>query len=536
MPPPPAPAAGEELERLVDELLEKTEIPIDRYAVAATLESWGVRDVDARERHGHADVFSLADEVFTRSRARLAAAPPPRKLPEREPLRKRARLVLGWLARGSFFLIPMTIQLVFLFGLGFGLWLSLDFTTAEFTVIACASIASFVLSDGFIAAIGRLGSIYGDQGKHLLAQRALRRVLAGGAVVSLAAVALWLPASEVFGLFPLRKAALGGAYFVLLMWLWLALAILYVTKRRVAIVLTSTGGLGVIYLLTDVVGTNRHLAHLAAIGFVAAAALAWGTWVLARRAAATAEELRAARMPRRGLILWALAPYFAYGVLYYALLFFDRLVAWTAAAGKPEGYAVWFRTPYELGLDWALASFLPAIALLEYAINRFSHELVPAHERASGFDLPGLNRSLLRLYLRHAGMLAAALVIGTLGMWYFGLWLRDAYPDVSEIRDFFESPVTYDVHHLAVAGYGLLALGLLNGVYIGSFQRPWLVVRAFVAALAVGGTVSIVLAVAVEYWWAAAGITAGATVFATLTTVTAVRLLRCGDYNYFAAY
>ena len=219
-----------------------------------------------------------------------------------------------------------------------------------------------------------------------------------------------------------------------------------------------------------------------------------------------------------------------------SLLFFDRIVAWTAAAGKPEGYAVWFRTPYELGLDWALASFLPAIALLEYAIRRFSHELVPAHERASGFDLPGLNRSLLRLYARHTGMLAAALVIGTLGMWYFGLWLRDAYPDVSEIRDFFESPVTYDVHHLAVAGYALLALGLLNGIYIGSFQRPWLVVWAFVAALAVGGTVSIVLAVAVEYWWAAAGITAGATVFAALTTVAAVRLLRHADYSYFAAH
>ena len=109
MPPLPAHAAGDELERLVDELLEKTEIPVDRYAVAATLESWGIRDVDARERHGLTDVFSLADEVFARSRARLAAAPPPRKLPEQEPLRKRVRLVLGWLGRGSFFIVPMTI-------------------------------------------------------------------------------------------------------------------------------------------------------------------------------------------------------------------------------------------------------------------------------------------------------------------------------------------------------------------------------------------------------------------------------------------
>jgi len=529
------PAEEEGVELLVTDMLARTGIPLDRWAAAATLESWGIRDVDALERYGVAGVFELADAVYARCRARLEADPPPRPVPEREPFAERAKEAASWVGRGSFFVVPMTIQLVGLFVLGFSLWLSLDFTTAEFTVIACATILSFVVADGFVASIGRLGSIYADQGKHVLAQAVVRRVLSLGGLTMLALAVLWLPLDALAGIFPFRKAALGGAYFLLLSWFWLGTAVLYVTKQRLAIVVAMTGGLGVIALLNDLAGTGLHAAHLVALGLVTGAILAWGGLVLARRAERTSHELRLARLPRGPIVLWSLAPYFVYGGLYYSFLFFDRLVAWSAP-GKPPGYAIWFRTPYELGLDWALVSFIPAVVLLEYAINRFSAELVPVHERTSAFRLDELNRSFQKLYLRQAGLEIAAVAAGGFGFYYLGLWLRDAYPGAKTLHDFFRSPITFDVHHWAVFGYSLLAFGLLNGVFIGALARPWLVVRAFGLALAAGGVSSYAFSRAFDYWYAAAGIAVGAAVFALLTTVTAIRLLQRTDYHYFAAY
>jgi hypothetical protein len=523
------------VETLVDDVIERSELPLDRWEVAALLESEGVRDLDARERYGHADVFGLADEVYAKARARVRADPPSRRPPARDPWLRRMGSGLVHYAHGSFFLIPMTVQVIALFAFGFGLFISLDFTHSQFTAIAIATIASFVVTDGFVAALGRLAGVYGDQGKHALAQASAGRVLALGIGAAGLVAAAWLVVAAVTHvLFPHRLVSVAVGYFLLLSLLWLSTALLYVVRQRRAIVLATVVGLAAVGLL-GAAGLGLYASQWLAIGSAAAFALIWGGTLLALRTRRATGPARLARMPRAALLVYSVLPYFLYGGLYYGFLFSDRLVAW-AGPGRPEGWTLWFRTPYELGLDWALTSLLPSIALLEYTINRFGEDLVPRQKRTSGLAIADLNRDVLRFYRRQVALFAVVTTASAAAFYLLGLWLR-RFDDVPKIHDFFASETTFDVHHVGLIGYSLFAFGLLNGVFLGTLSRPWLVLRA----LAAGTLVSLVTGALLtrtldEYWYAAVGMAAGSAVFALMTTWSAVRLLRRADYHVYAAY
>lgn len=523
------------VEALVGDVLELSEVPLDRWETAALLESQGVRDVDARERYGCADVFALADEVYVRARKRVEASPPSRKPAERETFLRRVGENVSYYATGSFFIVPMTIQLGTLFVFGFGLWISLDFTNRQFTIVAVATILSFLVSDGFVGVLGRLAITYADQGKHQLAIAIVRRVLVLAVGVVLIAAGILVLAEIVGDVFPRHLALVGLVYFLLLCALWLSTGVLYVVRHRPAIVLGTIVGLGTVAALHDGAGYGLYASQWSGIAAASLFALAWSGVVLGRRARHVSETMQLARLPRTPLLVSSTIPYFLYGSLYYGFLFADRVVAWSTS-GKPPDWPLWFRTPYELGLDWALASLLPAIALLEYVINRFADDLVPLQQRTSALRMNDLNASILRFYRRHFALVLFVALAGIASVYAFGLWLR-GFDGVQEIHNFFASSRTYDVHHVASAGYGLLVLGLLNGVFIGSLSRPWLVLRALAAGVAVSLVTGAVLTrIYDDYWYSAVGMTAGAGVFALLTTWSTVRLLRRADYHVYAAY
>jgi hypothetical protein len=92
------------------------------------------------------------------------------------------------------------------------------------------------------------------------------------------------------------------------------------------------------------------------------------------------------------------------------------------------------------------------------------------------------------------------------------------------------------VYGAALIGYALFVWAVYNGAYLFSLGRPWVVVRSLAPALAVGLAVSFSLSRTIAPWTAAFGLTAGAFVFAALTTRAALAVLRDVDYHYFAAY
>jgi hypothetical protein len=74
----------------------------------------------------------------------------------------------------------------------------------------------------------------------------------------------------------------------------------------------------------------------------------------------------------------------------------------------------------------------------------------------------------------------------------------------------------------------------LQGLF--SLARPRLVLRAALPALLVSAGVGIALSRIYDYWYSAAGLAAGALVFALISAWYAIRVLSRIDYYYYAAY
>ena len=530
-PPPPAPSP---LEEAVELVLGQPGGPIDAWGVAATLESVGLRDVDARTRFGREDIFALARDVYAEARRRLAASPPPAPpVAEEGPDARRGRFARfgRYYASGTFFALPMAVQIVSVVIFGYGLWAWVGFTTAQATIVALATMGSLVATGGWVQAIARLGLFYGEQGSHELARTVIRRTtLLGAAAAAVFGLLVWL-ANVVTGAFPLGLASAGFVYYALLCAYWLVLAVLYTLERRLAIVLTSVAGLVAIGLLREVLDASMYVSHWVGLLVASEAAWAWGRRILAERAATVTGSVKLAKLPRGELLAYAVAPYFLYGAAYYVLLFIDRLVSWGVAPGR---YPITFETTYERGLDWALLLLVLTIAVLEYTIHEFSASVIPVQRRYAASQREEHNAYFERFYARQLGLLALFSIAAGL-LTYHGVRALASTGDRG-LQETVFSPVTVNVYFWAALGYSVLVWALLNGVFFFSLSRPGFVLRALPITLVVALAVALAGALGITYWYGSLGLAAGAVVFAAVTTVYGVRVVRSLDYYYYSAF
>ena len=523
-------AASLSIEELVELVLERTGEPIDAFGVAATLESEGLRDVDARERFARADVFDLADDVFGACLQRLAERPPalsdgPLVTHGEPPVRRFFRFY----GRGVFFALPILLQVATVVAIR----LNHSFTDAEATGVMIGSILSFAATGGFSQAIGRLGTTYTSRFAYHLARDITLRLVRLGIVAAFVVGALWWVAALVFHPFPEEVALIGLGYHLVLSWLWLALSVLYMLERRLLVIGMVVVWLTVFGVLAAVVGVPIEVAQL--VGYAAAATIATvvGRNELRRLVLQTPPLAEQERLPRTTVLVYMTAPYFVYGVLYFAMLFADRLIGWSAA--PPPSYLVYFERSYELGLDWALVSLVLTVAMLEYTIHEFSAILQPVQRRYAAHSVREHNRFFQRFYRRQLVLFAGiALVSGVATYWAVdGLRSIGSLP---AIDGFFASADTIKVFLVAVVAYTLLGFGLMNAVVLFFLSRP----RGATRGLALGLVVTVVIGVAASrafsQWTSAVGLLAGAAAFAAVTAVAAARVVRRMDYFYYSAY
>jgi hypothetical protein len=513
-------------QQLVEFVLEQTTVPLDRWAVAATLESGGIRDVDAREKFGRRDVFDLADEVYALC---LAAEPSPAGPPAAEPVPRR-ELVARYL-RGGFFFLQLALQLGSLTVLGYGQWASLDFSGRQASVVGVALIASFLLTGPATQVIGHLGPYFAESGKHLLSARAA----AGGVLLGLSTLlagALVLAALNVaLGSYDNRSLGVGLVYFALVGCVALTGALLYMLQQFTAMALATVCGIATVGIVLHQTALGIYAAHWTGLAVSISIEAIWAWVVLRRRLRGSTAEARTAIAPPRAHLVRVVAPYALYGAGYFALLFVDRLAAWSAGS---HALPFQFRGSYEAGLDWALISVVPALALLEVTIFAFSARLGELGERHDATSAPEHNAELLRFYRRHLSYVALSLFVGVATT--FSALLAAGHFHWTKVSSLFTEPITLDVYLLGLAGYILLVYALFNGLFLFSVGRPDLVLRALGPAIAVAAGLAFVLSTTVVYWAAAGGLVGGSAVFALLSAYSSRRVLSSIDFHYFAAY
>ncbi len=512
------------LKALAAEVLKRSISPKDHFEVAALLESMGWTDEEASATFGCGDVFGLARLVFDTAAHEVVTAPTARE--PRVPLHAVVwGYVLGYL-RGMMFAMPMAVSIFAVLLIRYSLWSYVYFSVEVATAIALGTIGSLVVTGGFCQALARRGLMYVVQNEYNLAKRFSFIVIRLGLVVVVSLGLGALAFNLVFGVFPMRMMSICLFYYFLLSCMWLTITVLYMLRREILFTGIIIMGIALVYVMHEFLGMDIMLSQ--GIGVSAAAALTVGVvlWLFTRHERPADPGIELPPIPRTSVVVYGVIPYFLYGVLYFALLCGDRVVAWSANDVFMP-YLMWFRGQYELGLDWALLALIIPMGLVEVVITGFWRN-VPVRERAfSAAETARFNRLQVVAYRRQTVVYAVLAIASGLAV-YFGTMFLER----SGVFDFrlFSDEVTFFVFTWGVAGYVFLTAGLLNALYLFSLSQPDPVVKATAYAVAADLLVGFVLSRVVAYHWAVLGMVCGAVVFFALTTVYSVRSLGSLDF------
>lgn len=528
----PAPAPDATLDRLADEVQCVCVQPIDVLQVAALLETAGITDNSAMLRYGHVSVFDLAESVARRitplPAAASAAAPAPPEL--------RWQAAMDYL-RGPLTLLPMVLlSAVIMVYQSYGEWSSTQVLAFSLSVVT-----SLLVTSGFVQAASRKGSSYLSQG-YIVAARRIVSIIMGAGLLAACIVGGALVAAVLRYLAPPSEVVVTmGVSFLVLSCLWLAAGVLFLLGQVIWFGLGLAVGVtliaAVLHGLSAWVG-ERSWAMLAAtfVGFSGALAVMYlaARRTLARRAALSPVSSQAVVLPATPHLLVNLAPYFAYGVLYVVLVLSGHISGWLGAAPGGAGRMMAV-TATEVGLTIALGGVILAGGVAERTVARF-WRLIQSYQLKVSPAQPAEFSRLIQTFfrreiLRYGVVLAlcSALVAALLLIFQAATSGRGAtiLPWTAE---------TQFIMALGLVGYGIMALGVFQCMFLITLSRPGMATEAVVIGIACTLIVGALAGQLTYYPYSALGVVCGSLAFALAARRNLQQVLRQVDYYYYASF
>ncbi len=442
----------------------------------------------------------------------------------------------GWVARafrdyglGALYSGPWIAAVIGLTVFGASLWSSLSTPLTIATAIAIGSFGGLIASGTVAQIVGRRIAVYQLEDDPALVSYVLDRVLGWSAVAfAVIAVVAWVSLRQSYGN---ENAALTGIYFFAAALFQVSLAPLYALRRFRSIALVSVVAI-LTTGLTFSIGFHRNVsvpiepamlaAEIAAIGgIVLVGTLRWLRW---RARGTTNANLR----PAMRTIVRTTLPYGIFGALYFFAIVVDHLVAGIGPSGR---YA--YRAGYEFGCDVALVATIPAVGMINVAMESLPRRILTCARR--GLEhIETFDREMRTFYLRSAGAVLAltafAVAIAEFvapGILAHSVLGTHGHDDVEALF----------VLRYAAISYGVLMLGLFNTQLLFLMSRPIVPVLAVAAAVVVNaGIGSIGRSLSFPPAFCVFGLLAGVVVFAALTSVAAYRVARNFTYQYFAGF
>lgn len=530
------------LDRLTEEVTDiagRLESPAEASAV---LESLGYTDESAREL-GYPDIFIVGVEVYEHQsenedarRHRMAIEAELRQH-ELDAVRPTSLAVFmpRFLLKGFTFAAPMIVMLVSVLVLLYSLWAYFYFDVPRGSAIAVGTVGSYLVTAGFMQAIGRRGLMYLRQDMAMLSLKiSLLLVGVGLAAVAVSAFLMW----AFLLVFPVLAPSETGTailYFVSMSCLWLGLSIVYMLQQEIWFLFAISLGIAVVYYLREQLNTSIVIAHQVGIITAAVFSAIIGAILLLlidRRTAKDRKVPLAGSLPRFSVIALSVAPYFGYGFIYFAFLFTDRVMAWTGETTYRQSF-VWFQSDYEIGLNWALVSLIIAFGVLEFTTYRLG-ELVAFHsQQTSLLHVDRFTSALLGMYRRSVLAYLAAAFVGIVAAY---LGVRLLLEPNEPLVDSLINDTAILVYWVSAVSYLFVVWALLNNVFLFSSSRPGFALRGTAVALLVNLVVGFVLSRTIEYWAAVFGLFAGSIVLWAISTYYVIKMLKDMDYYSYSAF
>ena len=156
--------------------------PLDFYEIAALLEIYGIRDIDAKNEYGFKNVFEMAKNMQKFIDIKTYPSKAIDVLEKNPNVIKR---VLKNYIKGLVFALPMFVQIFFTLVIGYAIWSGVEMGHTKATVIALGTFLALIITGGSAQAIGRKGLFYIKQNQLILASDVTKSLLKVAFVITI---------------------------------------------------------------------------------------------------------------------------------------------------------------------------------------------------------------------------------------------------------------------------------------------------------------------------------------------------------------
>lgn len=366
-------------EELLDDLGSEVQSlmgnPVSVWAVAATIESLGIREKDVRNEYGYESIFELSEQIYSDLKEEISRAQADEVVPPEEKLRtpglwEQLKQFIRYYSQGLLFSLPMISQIAALIIFRYSLWAWLEFNEAQATIVAFGTITAFVITGGFVQVIGRSVSSYISSDNYYLAYAASKRIVKSGVWAVIAVALFFYGINLIIPFYPQPMLLLGLVYLIFISLLLLASGVLYALKQRLSILLMIVLGTVIVIFNMDVLHLGIYVSQWIAMALTILMLGGYSVLYFHLKIRNNRQRLARQTLPDSEVRYFINYRYFIYGLCYFLFLFMDRILAWSTG-DIPPPYIIWFNTPYELGMDWALITLVLSLAVLEYSVQVF---------------------------------------------------------------------------------------------------------------------------------------------------------------------
>ncbi|MEM2956620.1 MAG: hypothetical protein QW041_03560 [Candidatus Pacearchaeota archaeon] len=516
----------EKLIQLLKTITRGKSKPFDEWEITALLETNGLRDIDAINDWNEPDLFSLAKRLVKY----VDSIEYEEKEIKKEGL-KFTRLFKNYI-KGALFAFPMFIQILAMVIIGFGIWSSIEFTLKDATAIGLATLLALATTGGLAQIIGRKGLFYLKFEEYLLAAQITKRLYILGLIFIVILCISFTLINFYFKLFPTYMFQIFIIYYFLLSLLFLIFSVFYMIESYGIIAIMTFLGILIVYILFIVLKLNLILSQ--AIGLIAVIIISKIIALFKMQKLRKKSETEGALLPNFPSLFYSLYPYFIYGTAYFLFLIMDRTLAWTTSKTYLP-YFIWFNYPYEVGVDWALIPLIITIALIEVFIYELGFFAFKKINEIEADVIRDFNKYFLRIY-KVAGLTFIIFGIISIILSFLLPYLFKNFSYFFQFIDVFFNNINIFVFWFASIGYVLLSWSLLNCIIFFAYSRHEFALKAILIGLITNFIIGYILSRSYNYYFSVVGLTAGALVFAIISTYYAYNFFKNYDYYYYSSY
>lgn len=487
---------------------------VNHWQTMAIIESLGYTDRIIKEEFDFADVLEIGQYIYERHTPK--SIEPNLIIPDNpKSLFTELSAFVEQFSRSFVYAIPL-LSLLILGNVDTGsTWKFIPPQLA--TVFTLATLASLITSGGFVQAIARRGEFYFGLDLPGQARKACLGLLSLGLITSfiLGILSLWF--GFYLSLFPDEYLILGTSYYLFLSLLWMLLSILSLLSIW-GTPLTLIGLTGLFWGIKFQFGMGALEAQIIAIVIILVLLAISVVFLFNKQAKSTPTD-NAVELPKLSATVYLLAPFFAYGIIYFCFIFADRLVAgWSVDAASGLIFAI--DSAYQRAMDLALLNFLLAVPFCEYLAYKIINYWYQKAKTANFVDMAALSKNLKRGYLL---AIVAVVVFFTL--------LVACTVGIPEPQPW--AIINPGLTWVGCLGYLLLVLGLLNAVILFNLNTAAEAIAALFPSLIVNLVVGYLAAKVISPEWAVLGLVVGSTVFLVLSRNKVLGAINHPDYAYY---